>query len=115
MEDDKKKDQEDLIEELSPTLHQEGTRNLSSTVKTIFAGTYLAGADSILHTGCRSHRIFTTDTNTIKEQTPGVEDNPPILSRCPRSSKHEKSNEHNDSILDETPTSTNPVLMLIIE
>ena len=113
--DDKKNDQDDLIEELSPALHQEGTRHLSSTVKAIFTGTYFAGAHSILHAGCRSHRVFATDANPVEEQTPSVKDNPPVLGRCPRSSKHEKSNEHDDSILNETPPSTQPILTLIVE
>lgn len=38
VEDEQKKNEDGLVEELAPSLHQECRRNLASTVKTIFLG-----------------------------------------------------------------------------
>lgn len=38
VEDEQQKNEEGLVEELAPSLHQEGRRNLATTVETIFLG-----------------------------------------------------------------------------
>jgi hypothetical protein len=53
-------DEQDLVEELTPTLHQESAGNLAATVKTVLLGRDLAGANGVLHTGGGSHGVFTT-------------------------------------------------------
>lgn len=50
VEDQKGNNQNDLVGELAPTLHQESAGNLSTTVKTIESGRNLARSYSILHT-----------------------------------------------------------------
>lgn len=68
VEDEEKDNKHGLVGQLTPSLHQERTSDLASTVKTVFLGRDLAGANSILHPGCGSHRIFSTDTNTVEEE-----------------------------------------------
>ena len=67
MEDEEQDDQDDLVEELSPTLHQESTGNFPATVKTIVLGRDFSGADSVLHTSSRSHGVLASNTDTVEE------------------------------------------------
>ena len=97
-----------LIGQLTPSLHQKGTGDLASTVKAVLLGRDLARADSILHTGCGSHRVFSANTDTVEEERPSITDDPSVLSHTPRCSKHEQTQKHDGSILNETPTSTQP-------
>jgi hypothetical protein len=99
-------------------------------METIFTGGQSSGADSILHGGCGSDGILTTDTealsrksvsryeqgwkkegftHTVEEERPGVEDDPALEGCTPTSSEHDKTEEHDNSVLDETPTTTDPV------
>jgi hypothetical protein len=101
--------EQDLVEELTPTLHQESAGNLAATVQTVLFRRDLAGSNSVLHTAGRSHWIFTTDTNAIEEQGPGVANDPAILSNSPGRGKHQKTDKHDCGILNQTPSSTEPV------
>lgn len=114
MEDEEENDQDGLVEELTPTLHQEGHGDLATTVKTIIACRNASGASSVLHGSSGSHWVFTADTNTVEEKRPGVANNPAVEGSTPRSYEHEKSNEHDDGILDETPSTTETKQMSII-
>jgi hypothetical protein len=108
VEDDEQKDQENLVEKLSPTLHQEGTGDLSTTVETIFASADSTRPDSILHArGCR-HRIFASYADAIDEQAPGVKNDPAFLSYTPCSGEHDKTEQHDNGVLDQAPSSTEP-------
>ena len=49
MEDEEQDHEEALVDELTPTLHEESHGDLSATVKSVLAGRKLASADSILH------------------------------------------------------------------
>jgi hypothetical protein len=57
-----------MVQELTPSLHQESRSDLATTVETIVAGGDLARADSVFHTGGGSHGILATDTDTVEEQ-----------------------------------------------
>jgi len=46
---------------------------------------------------------------TIEKQRPSVADNPAFQGQAPAGSDHEQANEHDGSILDQTPTTTNPI------
>jgi hypothetical protein len=67
VEDQKQKDEEDLVEELAPTLHQESRGDLAATVKTIVAGRDLARTNGIFHTGSGSHGVLATNTDAVEE------------------------------------------------
>lgn len=108
VENQEENDQNDLIEELTPTLHEESTGDLSPSVKTIFLGRDLAASNSVLHTRCSRHGIFSADADTVEEERPDVADDPAIFGDTPGGSKHEETNEHDDSILNQTPSSTKP-------
>jgi hypothetical protein len=109
MEDEEADDQDGLVEELSPTLHQESHSNLASTMQTILLGRDSSRASCIFHSSGGSHGIFTTNADTIEEKSPAIAYHPTIKSDAPRSSKHKQTKEHNDSILNKTPSATNAV------
>lgn len=109
MEDEEQDDKNDLVEELTPTLHQKGTGNFSSAVKTIVLCRNLSRPDSVLHTGSCSHGVFASNTDAIEEESPYVADDPAVLSNTPGSSKHQKTDEHDGGILNETKTTAKPV------
>jgi hypothetical protein len=54
-----------------------------------------------------------TDSNAVKEQRPGVADNPTVLGDTPRSGKHQKTDEHDGGILDKTPPAADPAFRMI--
>jgi hypothetical protein len=51
-----------------------------------------------------------TDTNAVEEQRPGVANDPAVLSDSPGRGKHQKTDKHDCGILDQTPSSTEPVV-----
>ena len=109
MEDEEQDDEDDLVEELSPSLHQESAGDFPAAVKTVILGRNLSRADRVLHTGCRSHGVLASNSNTVEEESPDVADDPAVLSNTPGSSKHEKTDEHDHGILDETEATAKPV------
>ena len=109
MEDKEQDDQDDLVEKLSPTLHQESTSDLATTVKAILLSRNLTRTDSVLHTCGRSHGVLAANTDTVEEERPDVADDPAVLCNTPGGSEHEKTDEHNDCILNETVATAEPV------
>ena len=99
MEDEEQEDQNDLVEELTPTLHQESACDFSTSVETIFLGRDFAGTDGVLHTRCSSHRVLTTNTDPVEEERPDVADHPSILSDTPCRGQHDKPDKHDCGIL----------------
>jgi hypothetical protein len=78
-------------------------------VQTIILGRNFSRANGVLHTCCGSHGVLTTDTYAVEEESPGVTDDPAVLGDTPGSGKHEKTDKHDDSILDETMTTAQPI------
>jgi hypothetical protein len=109
VEDKEKDDKDDLVEELSPALHQESTGDFPASVKSVILGRDFSGTNGILHTSCCRHGILAANTNAVEEEGPDVADDPTVLGDTPGSSKHEKTDEHDDGILDETEATTEPV------
>ena len=83
MEDEERKNEDDLVEELTPPLHQESHCDVSSTVETVGLGRDATRSSSILHGCSSSHGIFSTDTDTVHEERPSVANNPSIETRSP--------------------------------
>ena len=83
MKNQERNDEYGLVGELTPTLHQKCACNLATTMKTILLGRDLSRADSVLHTRRCCHRIFSSDTDAVKEERPGVADNPSVLGDTP--------------------------------
>ncbi len=113
MKAEKEKNQDHLVEKLTPSLHQEGACDLAASVKAVFLGRDFAGANSIFHPACCRHRIFTADSDPIKKESPNVANNPSILGHAPCGREHDQSNEHNGGVLDQTPSSTEPRISLV--
>lgn len=131
MEDEEEDNEEGLVDKLTPTLHQEGGGNLAATVKTVVSGGKLSGRDRVLHGGGSSNGIFSTDTETcrqnvlalhvvrlccafgrelaVEEERPSIADNPALEGQTPRSREHEQTDKHDGGILNETPATTNPI------
>lgn len=83
VEDDQEENENDLVEELAPTLHQESHCDIATTVKTIILGGYTTSTNSVLH-GCGgSHGVLSTNTDTVEEEGPGVADDPAVESNTP--------------------------------
>lgn len=103
VEDEQQQDEEDLVEELSPALHEEGGGDLAATVQTILARGDLAGADGVLHGGRGGHGVLTTNADTVEEQRDGVAGDPAVEVGAPGGREHDETDEHDDGVLDETP------------
>ena len=78
-------------------------------METIFASRDPSSAHGVLHGGSGSHGVFTTNTNRVEPERPSVADNPAVLGSTPGGSKHEKTDEHDNSVLNETPATTDGV------
>lgn len=109
VEDDKQDNEENLVDKLAPALHQEGHGDTAATVETILLGGHLASGDSIFERRGGGNRVLATDTQRVEEQGPGIANDPALESKAPRGSEHEKTNKHDDGILDQAPATTNPV------
>lgn len=113
VEAEKENDKQNLVEELTPTLHQEGTGDLAATVQAIFFGGDLARADGIFHTTGGGHGVLTTNTDTVDEETPSITDNPAILGHTPGGSQHDKTEKHDNGVLNQTPSTAKPIHSLV--
>jgi hypothetical protein len=109
VEDQKQDNQDDLVGKLSPTLHQESAGDFTTTVQTIVLSRHLSGSDSVLHTSGGCHGVLSSDTYAIEEESPHVADDPAFLRYTPCCCKHQKTDEHDDRVLDETMTTTKPI------
>ena len=78
MEDEQGKNEDNLVGKLTPTLHQESRDDLASTVKTVLPGRDTTSSNSVLHGRGGSHRILTTDTDTVEKEGPSVANNPAV-------------------------------------
>lgn len=109
VEDDEENNQQDLVDKLTPTLHEEGHGDAATTVQAILTGGQLAGGDGALERRGGGDGVFTSDTDGVKEEGPGVANDPAVECHAPRGSQHEQTNEHDDGILNETPSTTDPI------
>ena len=90
------------------TLHQEGQDDVSASVQPVIR--LGEGTDSPgLQSGSRGHGVLSTDTDTVDELGPGVTDDPSVKGGTPRSGEHEKTERHDEGVLDETELSADPV------
>lgn len=108
MEAEQQHDEQDLVEELAPALHQEGTGHLAAAVQPIFLGGDLARPHRILHAGGGGHGVFAADADAVDEERPGVAHHPAVLGDAPGGRDHDETQQHDDGILDEAPPSTQP-------
>jgi len=67
VEDQEQEDKKDLVEELTPTLHQESRSNLAATVKTVVASRDFARANGVLHTRGGSHGVLATNPDAVEK------------------------------------------------
>lgn len=107
VEDQQEDDQDDLVEELAPSLHQESGGDIAATVKTVLLGRDPPRSGGILHGRRGGHGVLSSNTNTIDEEGPGVANNPSVQRRTPRRDQHDQTQQHDHSILNETPTTSN--------
>lgn len=70
--------QNNLIPELSPSLHQESHSDLATTMQAVFFCGNPTGACGVLHRGGGGHGVFTTDTDAVEEEGPGIADHPAV-------------------------------------
>ena len=99
VEDEKTDDQNDLVGELTPALHQERGGDLATTVQTIFLGGDFAGTHGVFHPRRCCHGVFTANTNAVEEQRPDVANDPAVERSSPRADQHDQTDKHDDGIL----------------
>ncbi len=75
-------------------------------METILFGGNSARSDGVLHGCSGSHWVFSADTDTIEEESPGVTDNPSVQSDTPGSGQPDQTEEHDHGILNQTPATT---------
>src|SRR5271156_6613534 len=61
------------------------------------------------HCSRRSHGIFSPNTKRVKEQTDSIHDNPSRQSLSPHGRQQYSTNEHDNNILNHSPSTSNPV------
>ena len=76
-----------------------------------------------LESGCGGHGVFTSDTDTVEELGPAdisiaprpetshsrVADDPAVERSAPRGSQHDKTKRHDQGVLNETESTSDPV------
>lgn len=111
MEDQEEDDEDDLVEHLTPALHQEGKNDVSTTVQLVvpLVDGRAAALCLVLHSGRRRHRVLSTDTESVDEKTPSVANDPTVQACAPHGGQHDQPEEHDQRILNETGFSADPV------
>lgn len=109
VEDEEQQNKEPLVEELTPTLHQEGAGDLPATVQTVILRRDFTRANGVLHARRCSHRVLAADTDTVDEQRQDVADDPAVPGNTPGAGEHNQTDSHDGGILDKTPATANPV------
>jgi hypothetical protein len=67
MEYEQEEDQNDVVGELTPALHQECIDYCATSVHAVLTRGKSTVGGLILHTNSCRHRVFTTDSNTIRQ------------------------------------------------
>lgn len=109
VEDEEEDNQEDLVGELAPALHEEGHGDTAATVQTILLGRELARGDGALERRGGRDGVLATNTERVEEEGPGVANDPALEGETPRGCEHEQTNEHDDGVLNQTPATADPV------
>lgn len=113
MEDQEQDDQDDLVEHLTPALHQEGENDVSTAVKLVvpLIDSCRAALGLVLHRRRRRHRVLSTDTESIDKQTPSVANHPAVQRGSPHGGQHDQTKEHDQRILHEPGFPADPVAL----
>jgi len=99
----------DDVNELAPSLHKEGGGDFATAVEAILSSGHMTSANSALHSRGGSHRILAADADPVEEEGPAVADDPAVLGHSPCSREHQKTDKHDHCVLDEAPSSAEPV------
>lgn len=109
VENDEENNEHDLVDELTPTLHEESHGDSATTVKTVLLGGELSRGSGVFERRGSSDGVFTTDTQAVEEERPSVANDPALEGHAPRGSEHEETDEHDDGVLNETPATADPI------
>jgi hypothetical protein len=72
MEDEEEDDEDNLVEHLSPSLHEECKDDIAAAVETVVRHGLRRHVGLGLEGGGRRHRVLSSDTNSVNEEAPGV-------------------------------------------
>lgn len=108
MEAEQQDDEQGLVKELTPSLHQEGASHLAAAVQPIFLGGDLARAHGVFHAGGGGHGIFAADADAVNKERPGIADDPAVLRDAPGGGDHDQTQQHDGGVLNQAPSSTKP-------
>lgn len=78
-------------------------------MKTVLSGGELASSNGAFERRRGGNGILASNTKTVEEQRPGIADDPALESQTPAGRQHKQTDKHDESILDKTPTTTNPI------
>lgn len=67
VEDEEEDDEDCLVEELTPPLHQKCHRHLPATMEAVFFRRNTAGSSGVLHGRCCCHGVLTTNADSVEE------------------------------------------------
>jgi hypothetical protein len=126
-------DQDGLVEELTPTLHEKGEDDVPTTVKFVIStvdrlatslGLVLerrGGSHGVPEHDPVSHRpprprsrskrnhSLSTDTDPVDEQTPSVHDRPSAQASPPHGGQHDQPDKHDQGVLDQSEFPADPI------
>lgn len=96
----KEDDEDSLVKELTPSLHEKSHRHFTATVKTVLFGRNTSRSSGVFHGSSCSHGILASNTDTVEEEGPGVTDDPAVQIDTPGCNEHEETTEHDECVLD---------------
>ena len=128
-------DQDGLVEELTPSLHEEGQDDVSTSVELVITAVdrFAASLGLVFERSGRSHGVsidsnsesvaffglkaraqvnsLSTNTNTVDEQTPSIHDRPTAQRGSPHGRQHDQSDKHDQGVLNETEFPADPITL----
>ncbi|KAI3477577.1 hypothetical protein L1887_60617 [Cichorium endivia] len=110
VEDEQADDQDSLVGQLAPTLHEERERHLASSVHAVAGGGSTTCARS-LHRSRRGHGVLSAYADSIYEDGPCVADDPAVEGGAPHGGEHDGSERHDECILHHSEASSDPVAL----
>ena len=107
MKDEQKEDENELVRQLTPSLHQESESHASTSVQLVVSG--VVDAMHTFHGRDTGHGVLSSNTNGEDQKRDSVHNGPTRKSRSPHGGQEQSADEHDQCVLDESPAASNPV------
>lgn len=83
VEDGEQNNENDLVHELAPALHEESRGDTATTMQTIFTSRDPSTRRNTFKRRSCCNGVLATNTETVKEERPGITDNPALKGKAP--------------------------------